>query len=324
MTRRGLGLGAMAGLALDSGAAHAQASGPFPNRPIRMIVPWPAGGATDIQMRTMCEIASRRLGQPVIVENKTGASGTMGAITLAGEQRADGYLLSQMGLAVFRNPLMSQRPIYDPMRDFTWIIHVTGYLAGIAVRADAPWQNLQELFAHIRANPGRVNYGSPGVGSASHVTMEEIAQREHLDWVHIPFRGAPDNIQALLKGETQFLVESSAWAPLVEAGQLRLLATFGSERAKRFPNVPTLQQAGVDIVGDQPYGIAGPRGMDPRIVQILHDALKEALYDPAHVAVLDRYDMPLLYADSEEYARRARAQYEADRVMIRALGLRMD
>ncbi len=317
ITRRRLGL--TAGFGLLPAIVRAQTK--FPDRPIRMIVPWPAGGATDVQMRALCEIASRRLGQPVVVENRTGASGTMGAMALAAESRADGYLLSQMGLAVYRNPLLTPRPAYDPTRDFTWIIHLTGYLAGVAVRADAPWQTLGELLAAVRANPGKLAYGSPGAGSASHLTMEEIAMREGLDWLHVPFRGAPDNIQALLAGHTQFMVESSAWAPLVEDGRLRLLATFSSVRAKRFPNVPTLREAGVEVNGDQPYGLAGPKNMDPEVVRILHDAFKEALHDPAHVAILDRFDMPVLYADSATYTEMARRQFESDRVLIQRLGL---
>ncbi len=321
ITRRSLhrlvGTGAL-GIATP---AIAQTAARFPDRPIRMINPWPPGGATDAQMRLLCDIAARHLGQPVVVENRTGASGTMGAMALASDTRSDGYLLSQMGLAVFRNPLMSPRPLYDPTKDFTWIIHLTGYLAGVAVRADAPWKTMGELMADIRANPGKLAYGSPGAGSASHLTMEEIRLKEGVEWLHVPFRGGPDNLQALLGGQTQFCVESSAWAPLVEAGQLRLLAVFTDTRAKRFPDVPTLKESGIDVNGNQPYGLAGPRNMDPGVTRVLHDAFKLALYDPQHVAILDRYDMPLIYADSGTYTEMARRQYESDKVLIQRLGL---
>lgn len=313
-------LGSMLGL-LSAASGMALAQGKFPDRPIRMINPWSPGGATDVQMRLLCEIAGKHLGQSVVIENRTGASGTMGALALAGDTRSDGYLLSQMGLAVFRNPLMTPKPAYDPSKDFTWVIHLTGYLAGVAVRADAPWKTMGELMADIRANPGKIAYGSPGAGSASHLTMEEIRLREGVDWLHVPFRGAPDNLQALLAGQTQFCVESSAWAPLVEDGQLRLLAVFTSTRAKRFPNVPTLQECGIEVDGNQPYGVAGPRNMDPGIVKILHDAFKQALYDPAHVAILDRYDMPLIYADSATYTEMAHKQFESDKLLIKRLGL---
>jgi tripartite-type tricarboxylate transporter receptor subunit TctC len=303
-------------------AAPALAQAPFPNRPIRVFVPWGAGGTTDIQMRVLCEQASKRLGQPVIVENRPGAGGILGAQALLAD-RPDGYSLSQMPISVFRNPLMSARPPFDPMTDFTWVIHLTGYLFGIVVRADSPWQTLDQFIAYARANPGRVNYGTPGVGTSLHITMEQIAGQKGVEWVHVPFRGVAENMQALLGGQIHATADSSGWSQLVQDGRLRLLVTWGAERAKRFPDVPTLQESGIDIVSISPYGIAGPKGMEPRVVKVLHDAFKEALFDPAHVTMLDRFDMQPMYLDSEGYATFARRQYEEERVMIQRLGLRL-
>jgi tripartite-type tricarboxylate transporter receptor subunit TctC len=316
-----LGLGGAAGMLARP--ALAQGGGRFPERPIRMVVPWAAGGTTDVQMRALSEQASRRLGQPVVVENRSGAGGILGAQALANETKPDGYLLSQMPVSVFRYPLMASRPPFDPMADFSWIIHLTGYLFGVVVRADAPWQTFQDLIADAKRNPGKITYGTPGVGTSLHITMEQIAGAQGVEWVHVPFRGFADNVQSLLSGQTAALADSSGWAPLVEEGRLRLLVTWGAERAKRFPNTPTLRESGIDIVSTSPYGIAGPKGMDPRVVQTLHDAFKEALYDPAHVQILDRYDMQIVYANSEDYAALARRQFEEDRVMIQRLGLKL-
>jgi len=304
-------------------ASPAVAQAAFPNRPIRLIVPWPPGGSTDSQFRALAEVATRILGQPVIVENRAGAAGTLGAQMLANEPRGDGYLLSQLPITVFRYPLMQSRPGWDPMRDFTYIIHLTGYLFGVVVRADSPWQTWQEFLDYAKANPGRIAYGTPGVGSSLHITMERIAAEKGIEFLHVPFRGGADNAQALLAGQTQAMADSTSWAPLVDSGQFRLLVTWGAERAKRYPNVPTLRETGIDIVSASPYGIAGPKNMDPGIVRILHDAFRQALYDPQHLAVLERFDMPVIYMNPEDYRASVQRIMEEEGAIIRRLNLRL-
>ena len=304
-------------------APTARAQGRFPERPIRLIVPWAAGGTTDIQMRVLAEQAARRLGQPVVVENRAGAGGVLGPQQLLNE-RPDGYVLSQMPISVFRHPQMASRALFNPLEDFTWVIHATGYLFGIVVRADAPWQTLAQFLDFAKANPGRVNYGTPGVGTSLHITMEQIAgMRGGIDWTHVPFRGWAENAQALLGGQIQASADSSGWSDLVQSGQMRLLATWGAERAKRFPNVPTLRESGIDIVSISPYGLAGPKGMSADVVRVLHDAFREALFDPAHVAILDRFDMQPMYLGPDDYAAFARRQFAEEGEMIRRLGLRI-
>jgi tripartite-type tricarboxylate transporter receptor subunit TctC len=320
-------IGRRAALAIGASAAllarPALAQGPFPDRPIRLIVPWPPGGSTDGQMRAMAEIASRHLGQPVVIENKPGAAGTLGALAVK-DARPDGYLLTQMPISVFRLPHMTDRPNFDPLKDFTYVIHVTGYLFGVVVRADRPWRTWRDFLAHVKANPGQVTYGSPGVGSSLHITMEQIAERLGIEWVHVPFRGGAENMQATLSGTIDATADSTGWAPLVEAGQLRLLVVWSSERAKRFPDVPTLRETGIDIVSESPYGFAGPKGMEPAVVRRLHDAFKEALYDPAHLQTLERLDMQPVYLNSEDYAAFARRLWQEEGEMIRRLGLRLN
>src|SRR5215213_5939537 len=296
----------------------------FPDRPVRVLVPWAPGGTTDVEMRALCDAASKRLGQPVVVDNKPGAGGILGAQALAGGTRPDGYVLAQMPVSVFRYPQMAAKPPFDPMRDFTWIIQLTGYLFGVVVRAEAPWRDFREFLAYAKDNPGKVTYGTPGVGTSLHITMEQIAEQRGIDWVHVPFRGTAENLQALLGGQIDATADASGWGELVKDGRLRLLVTWGAERAKRFPDVPTLREQGIDIVSASPYGLAGPKGMDPGVVRVLHDAFKEALYDPSHTAVLDRYDMSLAYLNSADYAAAARRQYDEDGAMIRRLGRRLD
>lgn len=294
----------------------------FPDRPIRVLVPWTPGGATDIQMRSVCDQASRRLGQPVIVENKPGASGTLGALYMAREGRPDGYTLGQMPNGVFRMPAMQERPQWDPTRDFSWIIRLVGYMGGVVVRPDAPWRSMQDLIAHARANPGKLNYGTPGANTTD-IQMTRLARLAGIEWVAVPFRGAAPNLQALLSGDIHFSAETSAWADMALEGRVRPLGVWMSERAARFPDVPTFRQVGYDVLGESTYGIAGPRGMDPGIVRVLHDAFKEALYDPAHLATIARFDMPVRYLNTEDYAAAAMAQNEEEKRTVQELGLRL-
>jgi tripartite-type tricarboxylate transporter receptor subunit TctC len=305
-------------------AAPAVAQAGFPNRPIRLIVPWPPGGSTDGQLRALAEVATRHLGQPVIIENRGGAAGTLGAQTMAQEARGDGHLVGQLPITVFRYPLMQSRPAWDPLRDFTYIIHLTGYLFGVVVKADSPWQTWEQFLDHAKANPGKVAYGSPGVGTTLHITMERIAAERGIEFLHVPFRGGADNAQSLLGGQTQAMADSTSWAPLVDGGQFRLLVTWGAERAKRYPNVPTLREAGIDIVSASPYGVGGPKNMDPGVVRALHDAFKKALEDPAHLAVLERFDMPAMYMNSDDYRASVVRIIEEEGAIIRRLNLRLN
>jgi tripartite-type tricarboxylate transporter receptor subunit TctC len=304
-------------------ATPALAQPRFPERPIRLYVPFVAGGTTDVQMRALAEAAGRRLGQPVIVENKAGAGGTLGAQALLND-RPDGYSLSTMPVTTIRYPLMQSKPGWDPLTDFTWIMLCTGYLFGVVVRADAPWKTFDELLAHAKANPGTINYGSPGVGGSLHLTMEEIAQQRGIDWVHVPYRGVAENVQALLGGQIHVTADSSGWGELVDAGKLRLLVTWGAERAKRFPTVPTLRESGFDIVAVSPYGIAGPKGMNPAVVKVIHDAFRAALDDPQHVAVLQRLDMQAMYLGPDDYLTEVRRTLAAEAPLVRKLGIKLN
>ena len=189
-------------------AAPAYAQQNFPSRPIRMIVPWGAGGTTDVQMRALCEAASRRLGQPIIVDNRAGAGGVLGAQALL-SAAPDGYTLSQMPNGVFRMPAMmraqNMTPPFDPMQDFTWVIRLVGYMGGVVVRPDAPWRTMRQLLDHARANPGTLFYGTPGANTTD-VTMTRLARMLGIEWTAVPFRGAAPNLQNLLAGLVALLL----------------------------------------------------------------------------------------------------------------------
>ncbi len=303
-------------LALMAGAVSAQQ---FPTKPITLICPWPAGGSSDLVMRAIAESVGRDLGQQMVIENRPGASGTMGAGVLV-NARPDGYTLTQLPISVFRVPLMQKTP-FDPLKDITYIINVTGYTFGLIVRADAPWKDLAEFVAYAKANPDKVTYGTPGAGTTPHLAVEQFAIKAGIKLSHIPFKGFAENVQSLLGGHTMSLSDSTGWAPHVDAGKARLLATYGSKRTKRWPQVPTLLDAGYETVSDSPFGFGGPKGMEPKVVKILHDAFKKAMDDPKVLAMLEKFDQPLIYMNGEDYLKFAKKAMEDEKPLIERLGM---
>ena len=310
---------ASASLALTE-LAGAQAPG-FPSRPIKLICPWPAAGSSDIVMRALADSASKALGQQVIVENKPGASGMLGPNELL-KAAPDGYTLSQLTIGVARLPHM-QKMQFDPLRDFTYIACLTGYTFGIVVKADSPIKTVKDLVEFAKANPGKFSYGSTGTGTTPHLAIEEFASKAGIQLTHVPFKGSSDGLQALLGGHIMAHSDATGWAPHVDSGAMRLLATYGSKRTKRWPQVPTLNELGFDTVSDSPFGIGGPRGMDPKVVRKLQDAFKKTLSDPAVLAAFDKYDQPVIYMDSEAYTNFILASYVKEKRTIERLGLGM-
>jgi len=292
----------------------------FPERPVTLIIPWTAGGGTDIAMRALAETTSKHLGQRIIVENRPGAGGTVGPAGMAANAKPDGYTVSQIPITVLRMPHMQKVP-FDPMKDFTWVLGVTGYTFGVVVRSDAPWQTWKEFLAFAKANPGKVSYGTPGTGTTLHITMEEIAGREGIDWLHVPFKGNADATAALGGGHITASADSTGWAEMINAGKFRLLVTWGGERTRRWPNVPTLKELGYGIVSNSPYGIAGPRGMDPKIVKVLHDAFRKGMEDPIYLKTIERLDQEPWYLGTEDYAKYARETFAQEKTAIERLGL---
>jgi tripartite-type tricarboxylate transporter receptor subunit TctC len=318
-TRRATLVGASALPFAAAGPVQAQAK--FPDRPIRLIIPWAAGGPADAGFRILAQSVSKKLGQQVIVDNKAGASGIMGAIALQ-EAKPDGYTISQMHMSVLRQPLLNKQLTYNPINDLTYILQITGFIMGVVVKADAPWKTLPELLAYAKANPGKLNWGTLGIGSTQHLAMERVGLAQGgLSWTHAPYRGTADTLRALLGGEIDFASESSGWAPMVEAGQLRLLAVFTAQRAKRFPNVPTVKELGIDVVIDSPGGLIGPKGMDPAVVAVLADAFRAAAQEPEHLKFLENMDQPLILLDGPAYKAAMARTYEEEKELLRRLNL---
>ena len=318
ITRRSALIGAAALPLAATFAARGQSR--FPDRPIRLIIPWAAGGPADAGFRILAESAAKKLGQPMVVENKAGAAGILGAMALQ-DAKPDGYVISQMHMSVLRQPLLNKSLTYHPVNDLSYILQITGFVMGVVVRAEAPWKTLPELLAHAKANPGKMNWGTLGIGSTQHLAMERLGMLQGLSWTHAPYRGTADTLRALLGGEIDFASEASGWAPMVQAGKLRLLAVFTANRAKRFPDVPAVHELGFDIVVDSPGGLIGPKGMDPAVVKVLGDAFREAAQEPRHLEFLDNMDQPLLLLDGPAYRDAMARTLEEERELLRRLNL---
>ena len=296
--------------------AFAQA---FPSRPIRYICPWPAGGSTDAVIRSLADSAGKILGATIIVDNKPGAAGMLGANELV-NAKPDGYTLSQLPHGVFRVPHM-QKVQFDTLKDFTWIACLTGYTFGLVVPASSPIKSIKELVEFAKANPDKFTYGHTGVGTSPHLAVEEFAQRAGIKLTNVPFKGNADNMQAVLGGHVMAASDATGWGPHVDAGKLRLLATYGSKRTKRWASVPTLDELGYKTISDSPFGVCGPKGMDPAITARLHDAFKKTLDDPAVLATFEKYDQPVIYMGTEAYTKFARDSYASEKATIERLGM---
>ena len=318
MQRRHL-LQTLAATTLAPAAWTAGAQAAWPSQTVRLMIAFPAGGPTDLTMRQLADNASKLLGQQVIIENKPGAGGTLPAQLLQ-QAKPDGYTLAQIPLGVFRLPYTT-RITWDPVKDISYILGVTGYAFGVVVPADGPIKTWADFVAYAKANPGKLSYGSTGALTSPHLTMEDIAQRLGISLNHIPYKGSADLMQSILGGQIMAAADSTGFAPHVASGKLRVLNTWGEKRLAKFPDVPTLQELGIPLVQASPYGIGGPKGMEPALVQRIHDAFKQAMEMPNHVEVLAKYDQALMYMSPAQYARFAEDTFKREKALVDKLGL---
>jgi tripartite-type tricarboxylate transporter receptor subunit TctC len=321
MTRDAVRSGLAALLLLCAAPLQAAAQG-FPAKPVTVFVPFGPGGPTDIVMRTLATATEKHLGQSIVVENRTGAGGTLGPAQMA-KAKPDGYTLAQLPITVFRYPFMTSTS-FDPAKDFTYVIGLSGYTFGMVVRSDSPWKSLRDLLADAKARPTQINYGTPGAGTTPHITMEQIAKREGLAWTHVPFRGNAESNTALLGRHIDVVADSTGWGPFVNAGEFRLLATWGSGRTKNWPNVPTLKESGIDIVSNSPYGIGGPAGMEPQVIKILHDAFRKGMLEPSVEEALNKLDQEPFYLNSAAYRDYALRELAEQKEAVELLKLKLN
>ena len=305
-----------AALGLASAGAYAQSG--YPSQPIRLIVPYSAGGVTDQVGRALAEQMGQRLGQSVVVENKTGANGTMGAIQML-QAKPDGYTITMVPIGIYRMPHITGAP-YDPARDFTYISQVAGYDYYLAVKGNSQWRTLDDLASYAKSHADSISYGTPGAYSSQHIAMVQLSEALQVQWTHIPFKGESDALAALMGGHIQTLVGASGILPYIQNGDVRALATLGEKRSASLPDVPTLKEAGYDVVHTSAFGIAGPKGMPADVVAKIDGAIGDTMKDPAFQQKLIQLGVSPLYLDHQAYTRAALKSVETEKETIRKLG----
>jgi tripartite-type tricarboxylate transporter receptor subunit TctC len=229
--------------------------------------------------------------------------------------------VTQINTGVLRLPSM-MKTSYDPVSDFTYIIGISGLTSGLVVRKDAPWKTFGELMADAKAHPGKITFGSPGGAANPYVVMQLIAKREGISWVSVPFKGFSESSNALLGGHIDAVSDAAGWAPLVNAGELRLLVTYGSARSRNWPDVPTLGELGIDVVSNAAYGIAGPKGIDPAVVKTLHDGFKSGMESAMFVDILRKFEQEPIYRSTADYHDYVMQEIAEQKRIVDELGLK--
>lgn len=313
-------IGSLALLALPVPSGHTQAPEKYPVKPITALVGFPPGGSTDLLARALEAAAKKYLTQPLVVVNRAGGVGTI-AVTELTRAKPDGYTICVCPAGPFTTqPHLADLPYTD--KDYVPVIHIAKFVGVLSVRSEAPWKTIQELLAHIRAQPGQVRISHAGAGTINHLGLEELRLVAKLDFTPVPTGGGGPAVVAMLGGH----VEASAHntnevIAQVEAGKARVLAVFADQRSARFPQAPTFKEVGHDVQAPNFYVIAVPKATPAPITKALHDAFKKAMEDPAFVSAAEKLVFELEYLPGEEAGRRLGQTYAKNEELIRKLGL---
>jgi len=271
----------IAALSLAAAFASVAHADDYPNHPITLVVPFPAGGSTTVMARNVADKMSAALGQPIVVENRGGAGGSVGAGFVA-RSRPDGYTLLMAATGFVVNPSLYDKVQYDPLKDFDQVAELTTFPVIYTVRPDMGVKTLQELIAYAKARPGVLNYSTPGAGTLPHLAAELLKLNTHIDMVHVPYAGAAPAAQALLSKTVEVASTSITVAkPQIESANMVGLAVSGAERWPELPDVPTVAEAGVPAaLADTWQGIMVPAGAPKETIDRLAAALTEVMHRP--------------------------------------------
>lgn len=292
----------------------------FPAHPITLIVPF-ASGPTDAQYRKLAGIAAKHLGQPVIVLNKPGAGGTTGPALMAKNDNPDGYTISAFFINSLRMPFM-QKVDWDPLKDFTYIMGLGGYTFVFSVLADSQFKTMNEVIEYAKRNPGKLSVGTPGAGTSIHLLLEALGAETGAQFIHVGFKGGGETTTNLLGGHVMATndVIGSVFGQ-AQAGKVRILMTFDEQRSAWLGDVPTAKELGYHLVYNSPYGLVGPRGMPPGVVNTLYEAFRKAANDPDYLKFLDTVKQVPWLRSPKEYEDWARAAVPVERAFVERAGL---
>jgi tripartite-type tricarboxylate transporter receptor subunit TctC len=308
---------------LSACAAFAQ---PYPARPITLIVPFPPGGSTDIVGRIAAEGLSHELGQPLVVDNRGGAGGAIGARAIA-DAAADGYTL---GIATVSthvvNPVVQPKLRYDPLKDFTLLSEIAAVPNVVSVHPSVPARDMAQLIAYAKRNPGKLNYGTPGAGSLGHLIGETFKYSAGVNLTHVPYRGAGPALNDALAGQVQVLFDNlPSSLPQIQAGKLRALAVASEKRLALLPDVPTFAEVGLPLLNDPSwFGLIAPAGLSGELVAQLHGALVRALRRPDVQKRLEAASATPVGSSPEAFAALVRQALENTRKVAREANLKFE
>ena len=279
ITRRRLAAIAAAAAAFSFATAHAAG---FPERPIKVVVPFTAGGTGDVLVRSMQPLLERELGQPIVVDNRTGASGSVGTQHVK-NSAPDGYTLLQVGNTTVTTPLMQKGAGYDMAKDFAPLGLVATTPMVFLLNPSVPAKTIGELVAYAKANPGKLEFSSAGRGSLAHLATESFNQAAGIQMVFVPYQGSAAATAAALSGEVKVALTtpSTAINSFVSSGRLRMLAVSSAKRSPLLPGVPAISETLPGFAVDAWFGLAAPAGTPPKVVSRLNEAINKVLADPA-------------------------------------------
>ncbi|MEE9913307.1 MAG: tripartite tricarboxylate transporter substrate binding protein [Deltaproteobacteria bacterium] len=272
----------------------------YPERPVTILVGFVPGGSMDLSTRALARSAEKILGQPVMIENKPGGTGTVALAALL-SQKHDGYTLCGTPSSVLIRVSQQVQVPFKPFTSFRTLIGFTEPPLGIVVKNDAPWKTLKDLAGYAAKNPGKVKYATTGVGSTTHAAVEIIAEKDKLQMIHVPYKGSMEALTALLGGHVEFASLTSELVPAVKAGQARLLAVISEKRSPKYPGVPTLKALGYDFANDAVFAIVAPSDIDPDIAQKLESAFAAAVKSKDYLDTLDKINMVPVYYDGKAF-----------------------
>ena len=312
---------AIAVVVLSSLALASPVTGQYPERPVTLIAPFPAGGAVDIVARGLAEAVKKHLPKPVAVVNRPGAAGTIG-ISEVVQAKPDGYTLGLGAVAILTvQPHLTALPYRTP-DDYLAVMKLVTLQVVVFVRSDSPWKTAQELLEHARANPGKVKVGVPGIGTILHLDLEHLKLLAKVDLTVVPFEG-PQQIPALLGGHVDMAMAHPAPVlPHVKAGKIRVIGVFQEKRNPLFPDAPTFKELGYDITLGVYYPLIVPKGTPKPVVQTLHDAFKKALAEPSFVELMKKSDIDIEYQGPEAITRELWTSFEQNGKLVEYLGLK--
>lgn len=292
----------------------------LPNRPIRVICPWAPGGAFDAYLRGFANIARRHLERTLVVENRPGASGSIG-MAYARNQPPDGTVICGATDASWRITMV--QPVnYDPATDFTYLGATNNLALGWAVLRDSPIRDLRDLVERLRANPESVTCAGSGTPANPPFGMKLLEYRAGVRFLFVPFAGAGPAANALLSGDVEVMYDTlGGVAGLLESGHVRLLATTAKERLARYPDVPTAQEQGFDVEFDYASGFVAPRGMPEELANLLTDGIQRVVQDPEHATLLARLHLTPWWRDRADYAAYVATMLREQPPLLRAMGV---